>query len=306
MIYPKKLEKGDTIGIICPSSPISEERQTQCIQALESLGYKVKAADNLTKNLGGYMAGTGEERGKWINKMFADPEVDAIFCVRGGDGGSRCMEYIDLDVIKNNPKIFVGYSDITSMHMYFNQKADLVTFHGPMVSSNIVDSFDEETSKALFAALNGDGTYEFVNPEGCPIEVMKPGKATGPVIGGNLSLVSAAMGTPYEMDAKGKIIFIEEVSEPVTKIEKWCYHLKNAGKFKDCKGIILGQFTGITNSDMPEYTVIDCIRDILADVDVPVMYNIQSGHGDKMITIPFGANCTMDTAKKSLTFEINR
>ena len=114
------------------------------------------------------------------------------------------------------------------------------------------------------------------------------------------------MGTPYEMDAKGKIIFIEEVSEPVTKIEKWCYHLKNAGKFKDCKGIILGQFTGITNSDMPEYTVIDCIRDILADVDVPVMYNIQSGHGDKMITIPFGANCTMDTAKKSLIFEINR
>ena len=108
MIYPKKLNRGDTVGIICPSSPITEERKAQCVSALESLGYKVKAADNLTHNHGGYMAGSGRERGMWINRMFADPEVDAIFCVRGGDGGSRCMEYIDLDIVRNNPKIFVG------------------------------------------------------------------------------------------------------------------------------------------------------------------------------------------------------
>lgn len=306
MIYPKKLQKGDTIGIICPSSPITEERQAQCVKAIEDLGYKVKPADNLTSNHGGYMAGTGEERGQWINRMFADPEVDAIFCVRGGDGGSRCMEYIDLDVVRENPKIFVGYSDITSMHMYFNQKADLVTFHGPMVSSNIVDNFDDETKKALFDALNGDVKYEFVNPAGIPIQVLKPGKASGPVIGGNLSLISAAMGTPYEMDSDGKIIFIEEVDEPLTKIEKWCYHMKNAGKFDKCAGILLGQFTDVTNKYMPEYTVIDCLKEILANIDVPVMYDLQSGHGDKMITIPFGANCTMDTDTKTVVFDINR
>ncbi len=306
MIYPKKLEKGATVGIICPSSPITEERLAECVNTLESMGYKVKAADNLTSNHGGYMAGTGEERGTWINKMFTDPEVDAIFCVRGGDGGSRCYEYIDLDTVKKNPKIFVGYSDVTTMHMLFNQQADLVTFHGPMVSSNMVSSFDNDTEKAFFEALNGDGTYEFVNPDGIPIEVMKEGKATGPVIGGNLSLVSAAMGTPYEMDSKGKIIFIEEVDEPVTKIEKWCYHMKNAGKFKDCAGVLLGQFTDVTNKFMPEYTVIDCIKEILADVDVPVMYNLQSGHGDKIITIPFGAKCTMDTEKKTIVFDIDR
>ena len=175
-----------------------------------------------------------------------------------------------------------------------------------MVSSNIVDSFDDETAKAFFEALNGDKEYEFKNPAGFPIEVMKEGKAEGPVIGGNLSLISAAMGTPYEMDAKGKIIFFEEVSEPVTKIEKWCYHLKNSGKFKDCKGILLGQFTDITNEFMPEYTVIDCIREIIDDVDVPVMYNLQAGHGEKNITIPFGTNCIMDTEKKSITFDIDR
>lgn len=303
MIYPKKLQKGDTIGIICPSSPISEERKLQCIKVLEDLGYKVKAADNLTANHGGYMAGSGKVRGEWINRMFADPEVDAIFCVRGGDGGSRCMEHIDLDVVRKNPKIFVGYSDITSMHMYFNQKADLVTFHGPMVSSNIVDDFDDDTATALFDALGGDGPYEFKNPDGITVKILKEGKATAPVIGGNLSLLSASIGTPYEMDTRGKIVFIEEVAEPVTKIEKWCYHLKNAGKFKECKGVLLGQFTNITNEFMPEYTYIDCIGEILADVDVPVMYDLQSGHGDKMITIPFGTNCTMDTDAGTIIFE---
>ncbi|MCI8608850.1 MAG: LD-carboxypeptidase [Firmicutes bacterium] len=306
MIYPKKLEKGGTVGIICPSSPITKERQIQCVKTLENMGYRVKAADNLTSNQGGFMAGTGKERGEWINKMFADPEVDAIFCVRGGDGGTRAYEYIDLDIVRANPKIFVGYSDITTMHLLFNQQADLVTFHGPMVSSNMVDGFDQETEKAFFDAINGDHTYEFKNPEGIPLEVLKEGKATGQVVGGNLSLLSAAMGTPYEMDAKGKIIFMEEVDEPVTKIEKWAYQLRNAGKFHECAGILLGQFTDITNKNMPEYREIQCFRDILDGIDVPVMYHVESGHGDKIITLPFGANCTMDTEKKTIVFDIQR
>ena len=302
MIYPKKLQKGATIGLVCPSSPVSVQRREQCISALEDLGYKVKAAANLTENHGGYMAGSGKTRGQWINKMFSDPEVDAVFCVRGGDGGSRCMEYIDLDVIRKNPKIFLGYSDVTSLHLYFNQNAGLVTFHGPMVSSNIVDDFDEETARALFDALSGEGDYVFRNPPASPVKIMKEGRATGPLTGGNLSLLSAAMGTPYEMDARGKIIFIEEVAEPVTKIEKWCYQLRNAGKFRDCRGVLLGQLTDISNEFMPEYTALDCIGEILADYDIPVMYDLQSGHGRPMITLPLGALCTMDTASGYIGF----
>ena len=159
MRYPKKLEKGATIGIICPSSPISAEREVQCVSVLEEMGFKVKKADNLTKNYAGYMAGTGEERAAWINKMFADKEVDAVFCVRGGDGGSRVIRHLDLDIIRSNPKIFVGYSDVTCLHMLFNQKCDLVTFHGPMVSSNMVDAFDDDTKNAFFDALTAEGTY---------------------------------------------------------------------------------------------------------------------------------------------------
>lgn len=306
MVYPKKLEKGATIGIICPSSPITPEREVECVKVLEEMGFKVKKADNLTADYAGYMAGSGKERAEWINKMFADKDVDAIFCVRGGDGGSRVIEHLDLNVIKNNPKIFVGYSDVTCLHMLFNQKCDFVTFHGPMVSSNMAGSFDEESKKALFDALTAEGTYEFKNPAGIPLEVMKPGKATGPVIGGNLSLISAAVGTPAQLNAEGKIVFIEEVEEPLTKIEKWTYQLKLSGVFDKCKGVLLGQFTDVSNKYKPEYDVIKLYEDLLAEYDVPVMYNVQSGHGDKIITIPFGAECTMDTETKTLSFAVKR
>ena len=216
------------------------------------------------------------------------------------------IRHLDLDIIRSNPKIFVGYSDVTCLHMLFNQKCDLVTFHGPMVSSNMVDAFDDDTKNAFFDALTAEDTYEFKNPAEEPLEVLKSGKATGPVIGGNLSLISAAVGTPSEMDTEGKIIFIEEVEEPLTKIEKWTYQLKLAGAFDKCKGVLLGQFTSVSNKYQPEYDVKKLYEDLLAEYDIPVMYNVQSGHGDKIITIPFGAACTMNTEDKTIVFKVER
>lgn len=306
MRYPKKLEKGDTIGIICPSSPISTERIGECVKALENLGYKVKTADNLDVNYAGYMAGSGKVRGEWINKMFADPEVDAIICVRGGDASSRAMEYLDYDVIRNNPKIFVGYSDVTNFHAAITNNCDLVTFHGPMVSSNIVDDFDEETAKSFFDTINAEnGIFEYKNPAGVELGVLHEGKAEGKLVGGNLSLVSASIGTPYEVDTKDSILFIEEVCESITKIEKWTYHLRNAGKLKECKGILLGQFTKISNDD-PDYDYIKCMTDIFEGLDIPVMYNVESGHGSKIMTLPMGATCCMDTEEKKISFKVER
>ena len=306
MKYPDKLKKGDTVGIVAVSSDTETSRVKACIKKVEELGYKVKAADNLDTNYCGYMAGHEKIRAEWVNKMFANHEVKAIFCIRGGDGSSRVMEYLDYDMISKNPKIFLGYSDITNLHLAFTQKCGFVTFHGPMVSSNMVDSFDPETEKSLFDALDADDTLEFKNPEGFPIEVLKEGKATGELIGGNLSLLSASIGTPYEMDTKGKIVFIEEVCEPISKIEKWAYHLRNAGKFKECSGVILGQFTKIVNEDMPEYDSICCFKDVLEGLDIPVLYNVQSGHGKPMMTLPMGAQCTIDSEGSSITFKIER
>lgn len=302
MKYPKKLQKGDTVGIICPCSPISLEREKLCIKTLEDMGYKVKKADNLTLNYGGYMAGDGDIRGRWINEMFKDPEVDAIFCVRGGDGGSRVMEYLDFDLIRQNPKIFVGYSDVTSLHVAITQNCGFVTFHGPMVSSNMADDFDEETKVGFFEAINTDREYEFKNPKGMEIGVLKEGFAEGGLIGGNLSLLSACIGTPYEIDTEGKILFIEEVNECMSRIEKFTYHLRNSGKLKACAGILLGQFTKCENEEMPRYDVLKCYTDILRGIDIPVLYNIQSGHGHPMMTLPFGAECSIDTSQKLIKF----
>ncbi|MGN0658174.1 MAG: LD-carboxypeptidase [Emergencia sp.] len=306
MRYPEKIKKGETVGIICPSSDIETARIAQCISAVEKLGYKVKAADNLDTCYAGYMAGTGEVRGQWINRMFADPEVKGIFCIRGGDGGSRVMEYLDYDVIRSNPKVFVGYSDVTCLHLAINQNCDLVTFHGPMVSSNMVDSFDAETAKSFFAAIEAEKDFTFANPEGFEIGVLKEGAAEGILTGGNLSLLSASIGTPYEIDTKDRILFIEEVCEPITKVEKWAYHLRNAGKLKQCRGILLGQFTKIENEDEPAYDAVRCMTDVLEGLDVPVMYNIQSGHGKPMMTLPMGAVCRMDTASGTISFKVDK
>ena len=306
MIYPKKLEKGDTIGIIATSSPIPAEREALCVEVLEKMGYKVKKADNLSTNYGGYMAGTGKVRGEWVNKMFADPEVDAIFCVRGGDSSSRAMEHIDLDIVRANPKIFVGYSDVTAPHLAFNQDCGLVTFHGPMVSSNMVDQFDEETARSFFEIVNGEGDINYWNPAGKPIEVMKEGKASGTLVGGNLSLMTASIGTPYEVDTTGKILFIEEVGDSLDNMERHAFQMRAAGKYQKAAGFFLGQFTRCGNPKMPEYDYLECFKDIFDNLDIPVMYNIQSGHEFPMTTLPLGAECTIDTADRSIVFHMKR
>lgn len=305
MKYPKKLNVGDTVGIICPSSAIATEKISECVKTVEALGFRVKTADNLDTNYGGYMAGNGKVRAEWINKMFADPEVKGIFCIRGGDGSSRMMEYLDYELIKQNPKIFVGYSDVTNLHLALTQECDLVTFHGPMVSSNMISDFDEETKDSFLTAINAEKNFEFKNPQGMPIGVLKEGKAEGRLIGGNLSLLSASVGTAYDLDTKGKILFVEEVCESITKIEKWMYHLKNAGKLKECSGILLGQFTKIKLDD-GSYGVNECISDILEGIDIPVMYNIQSGHSKPMMTLPMGVVCKIDTETKTIVFDIEK
>lgn len=302
MNFPKMLKSGDTVGLICPSSPVTPQRVKECVKAVTDLGYNVKAAENLTENYGGYMAGTAQTRARWVNEMFADDEVDAIFCVRGGDGSSRIMEYLDYDMIRRHPKIFVGYSDITNLHLALTARCELVTFHGPMVSSNMVDHFDDETRASFYSVINGRGTVEFQNPRGEEIRVLQSGKAEGRLIGGNLSLLSASVDTPYQVDTEGAILFIEEVSEPVSKIEKWGYHLRNAGLLAGCRGVILGQFTRIINDTKPQFDALQCFADILQGLDIPVLCNVQSGHGKPMMTLPMGAMCRMDAEAKRISF----
>lgn len=302
MKYPEKLKENATVGLISPSSAVSEERARQCVSFIEKLGYKAAAADNLATNYAGFLADKGDARGRWINKMFGDPGVDAIFCVRGGYGAARAMPYLDLELIKKNPKIFVGYSDVTCLHLALNQICGFVTFHGPMVSSNMLDHFDGETSESFFGAINASSAYEFKNPEGRPVSVLKEGKAEGVLTGGNLSLLSASIGTFYEVDAENKILFIEEVTESISRLDRYACHLLNSGKLRDCAGVILGQFKECFNEDRPDYGALECFADLMEGIDVPVVYNVQSGHDFPMMTLPLGAKCTIDTSAPSVSF----
>ena len=305
MVYPEKIEKGATIGLVSPSSPITSEREEQCVKAIEDLGFKVKKAPNITASKGGYMAGEESLRGEVLNTMFADKDVDAIFCIRGGDGANRIIDFIDLDIVRNNKKPFVGYSDISSLHLLFNQKCDMVTFHGPMVSSNIVDHFTPEVEEAFFAAINADREYVYKAPEGYELKVARDGKAEGVMTGGNLTVICASLGTPYEMDTDGKILFIEEVGEHVGNLDRHVYQLRNAGKLDNVKGIVLGQFAGC-NVDVPGYDMTRIMLDAIGDKNIPVFYNVQSGHDNPMINLPLGAMTCMDTAKKELKFLTGR
>ena len=304
MKYPHKLLPGMTVGVIAPCSSLSESTVKDCLEGVEMLGFKVKAAPNLSENYGGYMAGDGELRAEWINRMFADPEVDGIICIRGGDGGTRTVPYLDLDTIRANPKPFVGYSDVTTHHLLFNRSCGFVTFHGPMAGS-MAGGLTPYSTKSFFDCINADKEFVFENPADVPLRVMHEGAASGELIGGNLSLLSAAVGTPYDPDTRGKIFFIEEVEEPIGKIEKWMYHMRNSGKLSACSGILFGHFTSI-HPKQPDYTEYDVFRDVLRGLDIPVMYNVSAGHGDPKATLPMGAVCHMDTRDKTIVFDVER
>ena len=305
MRYPAKLKKGAIVGLVSPSSPISPERVELCGKAVEGLGYRVKLSDNHALSKGGYMAGEEKLRAQWMNTMFADPQVEAIFCVRGGGGATRIIPYLQLEMIKQNPKIFVGYSDVTCLHLLLNQQCDLVTFHGPMVSSNMIDHFDAESQKSFFDCLNADRVYEYRAPGGLPLKPLRSGKAEGILTGGNLTLMAASLGTPYEIDTKGKIIFIEETGEHIGNIDRHIYQLRDGGKLKQAAGVILGQFTGC-HRKIKEYGIEEILLDAVADLDLPVLSGVQSGHGFPMISLPMGARCGMDADQCAISFAVER
>lgn len=301
MIFPEKLHPGDIVALTAPSSPISGEEAERSIAYIEGLGYRVQAGNSLYKSLHGYMAGAGKDRAAELNAMFADRGVKAIFCVRGGDTSAHAVEYIDQDTVAANPKIFVGYSDITSYHTLFN-RAGLVTFHGPMVKSNMIGGFDDYSRESFWKILEMGESASLENPPGMDIKAARPGLAQGRLTGGNLSLITSMLGTPYEIEAKDKIIFIEDVDEVVRHVDRMLHHLKFSGKLDEAAGVIVGSFEGSVNQKDPGYGLDELILDFFADYEKPVIYNVQAGHCFPTATLPMGAMCKVDAGRAEITF----
>lgn len=304
MIYGKKLKFGDTLGFIAPSGAVRTEGAIErAIKETERMGFKVKLGESAGQKYG-YLSGTDEVRARDINAMFADDEVDAIVCLRGGYGAMRILDQLDYEMIARHPKIFMGFSDITALHIALLNKCDLATFHGPMAAANWAGSpLDAISRESMYRALmNAEPVGELCNPEGYPKQTVNPGQAEGQLVGGNLMLIASSLGTPWEIDTRGRIIFIEEVGERTYCVDRMLTQLRLAGKFNDCAGVVFGDFADCP-IEYPEFglTLEEIIRDVVAPSGKPIFTGLRCGHCTPKLTLPFGVKCRMDADKCTLT-----
>lgn len=293
----KRLEKGDTIGLVAPASAESEETIQNGIQFFEDLGFNIKKGSNIYKR-SGYLAGSDKERSDDLKSMFLDKSVKMILCVRGGYGTMRTLPYIDFKIIKNNPKIFVGFSDVTTYLNNFYQKCNLLCFHGPMLTTK----FDDTTLKSLMDTLmNGYKPYTISNPENIKAQFYFPESVDGTLIGGNLNLMCSTLGTDYEIDTKDKILFIEDVNEAPYAIDRMLTQLILAGKLQQCRGFILGQFKGCS---LPHYkrsfTLDAIIEDRVLKLQKPTLSNFMVGHDYPRLTLPIGAKVRLNARTNNI------
>ena len=295
MLKGKALKFGDTIGIVAPSGPSDAETIDIAKSNLEKLGFKVVMGNTCYKKYH-YFSGNDDERALDINEMFSNKNINAIFCTRGGYGAIRILNKINYDMIRKNPKIFVGYSDITSIHTSINRFCHLITFHGPMLTSDM-DDFKTFTKESLFKSImNKEPVGSLINPDNIEIKCLVPGKAEGEITGGNLSLVCASIGTPYEIDTKGKILFLEDLNEEPYMIDRKLMQLLLSGKLSECSGIILGDYKNCEAKKHPDrsFTLSDVFNGIIKPLNKPTIYNFKSGHCSPKITVPLGAEAELD------------
>lgn len=291
MIIPNGVGPGACIGLVGISGAVAEGEDAQKNAVLEAerklkaYGFKVKT-DPICFERKGYFTGSDADRARALENMFQDPEVDAIMCFKGGWGSSRFLDMLDYDVIRNHPKMFVGFSDITSVHLALEKKCSMSTIHGPMGTTSQLQG---KALKSFLYALSGKGGYEVVNTDGSEPEVLKHGQAEAELVGGNLSLLCASLGTPFELDCRGKILFIEEVHEFSYAVDRYMTHLSNAGKFRDCCGLVLGAFTQC-EQETPGYgyTLRDIFMEAADKVQGPVIGGLQAGHLAQPVSLPLG------------------
>ena len=304
MTKPKPLRRGDTIGLVGISGAMHDPEVNfdKMMAVIDDMGYKVILADSCREQYG-YLSGTDESRARGLNQMFRDDRVDAVVCMRGGYGVARMLDMVDFDAIRANPKLVLGYSDITALHTAIHELCGLVTFHGPMPCRGWME-FDDFTRESLVRAVTTTKPLGFIqNPEGAEPKCVVPGKCSGMLVGGNLTLIASACGTPYALDATDKILLLEDVGEYIYRLDSMLTQIRQAGMFEKCAGVVLGGFTNCTE-EYEHYALHldDIIRDIIVPAGKPVLGNMSIGHMDTKITVPLGVQCRMDAEAGTLEF----
>lgn len=300
VIKPQALKKGDLVGLIAPSSPASKEKLAGAIRILEEIGLQVKVGKTCTATHG-YLSGSDELRAGEMNEMFRDKEIKGIVCLRGGYGTPRILDRLDYEAIRENPKIFVGFSDITAVHTAIQNRAGLITFHGPMGAIMGGPDFTDYSKKAWVDMLFGvTGAEELFNPVGEELIGFQGGVASGRLCGGNLSLIADTMGTPYEIDTKGKILFIEEIEEPPRQIDRMMTELRLAGKLRDAAGIIYGDWCDCVEKEGSETLSLEYVLQDFLPPEMPVLMNLRAGHCEPQMTLPMHCLVEIDGQKGTL------
>ena len=297
---PKRLKKGDTVGIISPSSPPNLENLKKALPFLEQLGLNIKMGKSVEAKHG-HLAGNDDDRLADLHAMFEDPEISGIICAGGGYGAARYTDRIDFQMIKENPKVFWGYSDITFLHTAIGQYADLVTFHGPMLASDVGKETFHERSGRMFGQLFAPFEL-FYSEEISPLAALAGGVAEGELVGGNLSLIRSAIGTKFDLDTAGKILLIEDIDEEPYQVDEMLNHLRMARKFEEVAGVVIGDFKN-AEPKKPERSLNldEVLDDYFKDLKVPVVKGFKIGHCEPHFSVPLGVKAKLDANEKTLT-----
>ncbi|WP_225975070.1 S66 peptidase family protein [Anseongella ginsenosidimutans] len=306
-IFPPALKKGDTIGVISPSATLFEEMPFQFArEVIQALGFKVKMGEHVNDRYG-HLAGSDKERAGDLNKMFADPEVKGIICLRGGSGAARILPLVDYESIRARPKVFMGYSDITALHMAIYTQTGLVTFHGPMASSAWPGY-----NAAQFRSLFLDGALPaWKNPQSKGDDLIirqnrtrtiQSGQASGELLGGNLSVLTGIAGSKYFPDFSGKIMFLEEVGEQLYRVDRMMSQLQLCGALENLAGFIFGQCTECNPGEGYGSLTLDEILDhYIRPLDIPAYSGALIGHISRQFILPVGGSVRMDAGQGSFT-----
>jgi len=284
------------IGLIAPAGPAALDTE-KAHQWMRSRGYTLRIFPGVGLQEG-YLAGSDEARLKDLHAAFADSEVDAILCLRGGYGSPRLLDRIDFDLLRRNPKPFVGYSDITALHLAINRYAGFVSFHGPMLNADLLGDKQAPTEASFFSLLRGQARAGslLTHPVAFPLTTIEPGIALGSLLGGNLSMIASTLGTPYEINTDGIILFIEDVNEPLYRIDRLLNHLRLAGKLAKLRGVLVGDVAGVDFD-----ALCGLLKQTFEPLRIPVLAGWRSGHCDPNLTLPMGALVRLDAGARELT-----
>ena len=303
-LKPPVLKTNETVGLIAPASPLDEASVRGAVRYLRQAGYGVKLSYGY-RQAQGYLAGSDESRAAELNAMFRDPQVKAIVCLRGGYGSPRILDRIDYALLEKNPKVLVGYSDITALLNAIHAKTAMVVFHGPM-AKELSEGLTPFTSRYFWSAFQPRSALFDDWGHGLPesksrLTTVVPGQAEGVLVGGNLSVVTCTLGTPYEIKTQGAILFLEEVSEKPYRIDRMLNHLRLSGKLAQVRGVLLCRFTNCEPAAENDSGLETIFKDYFGELGVPVLAGFPAGHVPDQVTLPVGIRVRLDATARKLT-----